>query len=103
MILPAEGAAQAPVDAQSGTEAPVQATFGWSLVQVARVGSIVLGGALLVAPWLSHFDDTDAHVYQVVVRNMVRSGAWFDPRYLEHLYPHFREHLPFGFWPYAFA
>jgi hypothetical protein len=25
------------------------------------------------------------------------------PRCLTHLYPHFREHLPFGFWPFAVA
>ena len=57
--------------------------------------------ALVVAPWRGHVDDVDAQVYEVVARNMVADGTWFDLRYLPDLWPHFREHLPFGFWPAA--
>jgi len=50
-----------------------------------------------------HFDDTDAQLYQVVIRQMAAQGAWMDPSYLRQLLPHLREHLPFGFWPFAAA
>ncbi|HET7788437.1 MAG TPA: glycosyltransferase family 39 protein [Myxococcales bacterium] len=71
--------------------------------RICAAAILLAGAALLAAPWLAHFDDTDAQLYQVVVRTMARSGAWLDPRYLEHLYPRFREHLPFALWPYAVA
>ncbi len=64
---------------------------------------LVLGAALLVAPWFGHFDDTDAQLYQVVVRKMAQRRSWFDPAYLDHFAPHFREHLPFGLWPFTAA
>jgi hypothetical protein len=57
--------------------------------------------ALVVAPWRGHVDDIDAQVYEVVARNMVADGAWFDLRYLPDVWPLFREHLPFSFWPAA--
>lgn len=69
----------------------------------AQVSALLLGAALLVAPWLGHFDDTDAQLYQVVARKMAERGGWLHPAYLDHLYPHFREHLPFGLWPFAAA
>jgi len=72
-------------------------------IRAAFPATLIMGAALLVAPWFGHFDDTDAQLYQVVVRKMAHSGAFLDPRYLEHLYPHFREHLPFGLWPFALA
>lgn len=50
-----------------------------------------------------HVDDSDAWLYRTVVRNMVADGTWFDLRYLPSVHPRFREHLPFGFWPYALA
>ena len=59
--------------------------------------------ALMVAPCLGHFDDTDAQLYEVVIRKMAESRSWLDPSYLNHLYPHFRDHLPFGFWPFVVA
>lgn len=65
--------------------------------------SLVLCAGLLVSPWRGHVDDTDAQLYQVVARNMARHGRWLDPSYLPAVYPHFREHLPFGFWPMALA
>jgi 4-amino-4-deoxy-L-arabinose transferase-like glycosyltransferase len=34
---------------------------------------------------------------------MVADGTWLDLRYLPSVHPKFREHLPFGFWPYALA
>jgi 4-amino-4-deoxy-L-arabinose transferase-like glycosyltransferase len=72
-------------------------------VRTAQIAALALGAALLVAPWLGHFDDTDAQLYQVVVRKMAERRSWLDPAYLDHLYPHFREHLPFGLWPLAAA
>jgi len=59
--------------------------------------------ALIVAPWAGHLDDSDAHLYTVLARHMAADGAWFDLRYLPGVHPRFREHLPFGFWPYAAA
>jgi len=71
--------------------------------RTAQVAALAFGAALLVAPWLGHFDDTDAQLYQVVIRKMAERKSWLDPAYLDHLYPHFREHLPFGLWPFAAA
>src|SRR5438309_1094532 len=59
----------------------------------ALAAAVALGAALLVAPWAGHLDDTDAHLYTVVARKLAESRAWLDPAYLDHLYPHFREHL----------
>jgi 4-amino-4-deoxy-L-arabinose transferase-like glycosyltransferase len=64
---------------------------------------LVLAAAVLVAPWMGHVDDTDAQLYQVVARHMVQDGRWLDLRYLADVHPHFREHLPFGLWPFAVA
>jgi 4-amino-4-deoxy-L-arabinose transferase-like glycosyltransferase len=58
---------------------------------------------MLVAPWTGHVDDTDAQLYQVVSRHMVEDGRWFELRYLPGVHGRFREHLPFGFWPFAAA
>jgi 4-amino-4-deoxy-L-arabinose transferase-like glycosyltransferase len=63
----------------------------------------IFGCALLALPRFGHVDDSDAAVYQVIVRNMVADRAWFDLRYLPAVHPHFHEHLPFGFWPAAAA
>jgi 4-amino-4-deoxy-L-arabinose transferase-like glycosyltransferase len=60
-----------------------------------------IAAALVVAPWRGHVDDIDAQVYEVVARNMVADGTWFDLRYLPDVWPLFREHLPFSFWPAA--
>jgi 4-amino-4-deoxy-L-arabinose transferase-like glycosyltransferase len=66
------------------------------------VGAVLaLSAALLAAPSFGHNDDTDAQLYQVVARKMAERGAWLDPSYLDGVYPHFREHLPFGLWPFA--
>lgn len=69
----------------------------------AAVCVLLLGFALLVAPALAHIDDTDAQLYQVVARNMAADGRALHPSYLPTIYPQFREHLPFGFWPAAGA
>lgn len=68
-----------------------------------RAFSLVLAltAALVAAPLRGHVDDVDAQVYQVVARNMVADGAWLDLRYLPNVWPQFREHLPFSFWPAA--
>ncbi len=65
--------------------------------------AFLLGAALLTLPWRGHLDDADAHLYQVVVRRIAGGEGWFDLRYLPGAYDHFREHLPFGFWPAALA
>jgi 4-amino-4-deoxy-L-arabinose transferase-like glycosyltransferase len=65
--------------------------------------ALVIATAVLVAPWGGHVDDTDAQLYQVVARHMVQDGRWLDLRYLSEVHAQFREHLPFGFWPWAAA
>jgi 4-amino-4-deoxy-L-arabinose transferase-like glycosyltransferase len=63
--------------------------------------ALLLSTAVLVAPWTGHVDDSDAQLYQVVARHMVADNTWLDLRYLKDAHPHFREHLPFGLWPFA--
>ncbi len=72
-------------------------------MRLAWAAVFVLACALLVAPWFGHFDDTDAQLYQVVVRKMVERRNWLDPSYLDHFAAHFRDHLPFGLWPFTAA
>ncbi len=71
--------------------------------RTAAALALALALAALVAPWTGHVDDTDAQLYQVVARHMVEDGHWFDLRYLPGVHPQFREHLPFGLWPFAAA
>ena len=73
--------------------------------EAARAGrcALLLGVALLLAPWAGHVDDTDAQLYQVVARHMVEDGTWTELRYLPQVHAQFREHLPFGLWPMALA
>lgn len=49
----------------------------------------------------AHICDGDAQLYRVVARNIVERGEWLDLSGIPSLFPHFREHLPFGFWPMA--
>ncbi len=65
--------------------------------------ALFIAAALLAAPWRGHVDDIDAQLYLVLARNLARDRAFFDLRFLPGLLPHFREHLPFGFWPAALA
>jgi len=65
------------------------------------LATVFLVTALLSAPWHGHVDDVDGQLYQVVARHMVRDGTWTLLRYLPDVHPQFREHLPFGLWPYA--
>jgi 4-amino-4-deoxy-L-arabinose transferase-like glycosyltransferase len=51
----------------------------------------------------AHSDDGDAQLYQVVVRHMLEDHTWTDLRYEPNVHPHYREHLPFGLWPYRAA
>jgi 4-amino-4-deoxy-L-arabinose transferase-like glycosyltransferase len=67
------------------------------------VAVMMLAAAPVVAPALVHFDETDSFTYQTIVRHMVEDDTWFALRYLPAVYPEFREHVPFGFWPYAAA
>ncbi|MBL8911524.1 MAG: hypothetical protein JNM17_12590 [Archangium sp.] len=59
--------------------------------------------ALMLAAVARHNDDSDAQLYSVVARNMVRDGTWTQLSYAPNVHAVFREHLPFGFWPGAFA
>jgi hypothetical protein len=70
---------------------------------VARACALIASAALIAAPWSGHVDDFDAQIYLVVARNLARDQSWFALRYLPSLFPDFREHLPFGFWPAAAA
>lgn len=69
--------------------------------RAARWLALLACAALLAAPWRGHIDDFDAQIYLVVARNLARDHAWFNLRYLPSVWPVFREHLPFGFWPAA--
>ena len=70
-----------------------------SATRVAFAATLLTCAALVVAPWRGHVDDTDAQLYLVIERTMARAHEWFDLRGLPGFYPHFREHLPFAFWP----
>ena len=72
-------------------------------LRVAWAAAFALAATLLITPWLGHFDDTDAQLYQVVIRKMAERRAWMDPGYLDHFAAHYRDHLPFGIWPFAIA
>src|SRR5687767_8530330 len=80
-----------------------QAHVSQGMRRVAFGAAFVLAIALVTAPWAGHVDDSDAQLYQVVARHMVEDGTWTELRYLPTVYPRFREHLPFGLWPYAAA
>lgn len=68
----------------------------WTTLALA---ALALG--VISIPWSGHLDDVDAQLYQVVTRHMVEDGAWLDLRALPGYLPVFREHVPFGFWPWA--
>src|SRR5205085_8872334 len=72
-------------------------------LRVAWAAAFALAATLLITPWLGHFDDTDAQLYQVVIRKMAERRAWMDPGYFDHFAAHYRDHLPFGIWPFAIA
>ncbi len=67
----------------------------------AIVASVLIAAVGLGIAASRHNDDGDAVLYTVVSRNMVRDGTWFDLQYTPNVHAHFREHLPFGFWPSA--
>ena len=64
---------------------------------------LILGAALCAAPLWGHLDDSDAHLYTVLARHVAEGHGWFDLSYLPSVHPVFREHLPFGIWPFAAA
>ena len=68
----------------------------------AAAFGLVLGlfFVLMGATWFRHTDVGDAQVYQVIARQMARSGDWLT---LEYLGRPFFDHLPFGLWPIAAA
>ncbi len=51
---------------------------------------------LMSATWFRHTDVGDAQLYQVIARQMGRSGNWLS---MEYLGRPFYDHLPFGLWP----
>jgi 4-amino-4-deoxy-L-arabinose transferase-like glycosyltransferase len=70
--------------------------------QIVAIASIALiAAALLAAPWRGHVDDVDAQLYQVLVRNMVATRSWLEPGVAPAQARPYRDHLPFGFWPYV--
>jgi 4-amino-4-deoxy-L-arabinose transferase-like glycosyltransferase len=64
--------------------------------------ALVLGlfVVLMGATWFRHTDVGDAQLYEVIARQMLRSGDWLT---LEYLGQPFYDHLPFGLWPIAAA
>ena len=70
---------------------------------MSRAAVLVLAAALLAAPLAGHVDDTDAQLYQVLARNLAASHRFFEPGLPPGSSLPFREHLPFGLWPYALA
>ena len=70
---------------------------------MTRASVVVLAAALVAAPWAGHIDDTDAQLYQVLARNMASSHRWLEPGLPPASATPYREHLPFGLWPYAAA
>lgn len=73
------------------TSSPPATAFG--LVLCAFV-------VLMGATWFRHTDVGDAQLYQVIARQMLRSGHWLS---MEYLGRPFYDHLPFGLWPIAAA
>ncbi len=74
-------------------------TTDYRVQRVAWIAALAISAALIAAPWRGHVDDMDAQLYLVIARTMARERLWFDLQCLPGFYPHFREHLPFGFWP----
>ncbi len=73
------------------------------LWRAASAASLLFAAALCAAPLRGHSDAIDPHTYTVLARHVAESGRWLDPSYLPSIFHHFREHLPFGIWPWALA
>lgn len=73
---------------------------GW---HAAVAAVLVIGAALCTAPLAGHSDRCDPHFYTVLARHMAEGGTWWDPSYLPTIFERFRDHLPFGVWPFALA
>lgn len=71
------------------------------LTVVAFTGLCLSVLALFAGRAVVHICDVDGRLYQVVARHIIERGQWVDVQYLPSVYPHFREHLPFGLWPTA--
>jgi len=72
-------------------------------VKSAAALVLLLAAALLASPWRGHIDDLDAQLYQTLARGMAERQAWLEPGLPPGSAFPFREHLPFGLWPYAAA
>lgn len=62
-----------------------------------------IAAGLLASPLRGHIDDTDAQLYAVLARNMAARKAWLEPGPAPSEVGPFREHLPFGLWPFVAA
>ena len=67
------------------------------------VGLLALAVGVISIPWSGHVDDVDAQFYRVLTRHLVEDHTWINLRFLPALFPAFREHVPFGFWPWVVA
>ncbi len=73
------------------------------LAPIEWTSVVAIAVSLLTAPWAGHVDEEDTQLYQVIVRNIAAGKGWLDLRFTPAFLDHFREHLPFGFWPAAAA
>lgn len=67
------------------------------------VALLALALGVVSIPWSGHVDDVDAQFYRVLTRHLLEDHTWFNLRFLPALFPVFREHVPFGFWPWVVA
>lgn len=72
-------------------------------VPVLTILVILIATAAVSSSWAGHVDVSDADVYRVIARNMVQDQTWTNLRCVPGAHTPFFEHLPFGFWPIAWA
>src|SRR5439155_16067798 len=88
---------------RSGPSHRIDVLRGERPVKNAAALVLVLSAALLASPWRGHIDDLDAQLYQCISRDMAARHAWLEPGYPPGSPSLYREHLPFGLWPYVAA
>ena len=88
----------ASLDASPSTGAPTQSSD-----RTLTLSLMALAAGVISIPWSGHVDDVDAQFYRVLTRHLVEDHTWFNLRFLPALFPVFREHVPFGFWPWVVA
>lgn len=75
----------------------------WLPPQALGLLTGVIALAAVSASWVGHADVGDADLYRVIARNMVQDQTWTRLRYVPGAHTPFFEHLPFGFWPFAWS